>query len=182
MANWKTPGCDLVQNFWIKHLTSLHGRLTETLNHVMNKPEEAPEWFTKRKTTLLFKNGNQKDAKNYRLITCLPTLYKLTTLILTDMIYSHVVTKNILPVEQKGMRRYAKGCKDQLLIDKMITEDAKKKKRNVSMMWIDYQKAYDSVPHSWIKHMMKLYKIDKTITNFITHLMPTWKTTITLHN
>jgi hypothetical protein len=28
------------------------------------------------------------------------------------------------------------------------TEDDKKKKKNLSIVWIDYQKAFDSVPHS----------------------------------
>ena len=67
-------------------------------------------------------------AKNYRPIICLPTFYKLTTLILTERIYDHVTSNKILPIEQKGVRRRARGCKDHLLVDKAITEDALKKK------------------------------------------------------
>ena len=47
-------------------------------------------------------------------------------------------------------------------------------------MWIDYKKAYDSIPHSWIEDMMDLYKIDETIIAFITTLMPQWRTKIYL--
>ena len=180
LSNWKAPGLDLVQNFWIKHLHALHPVLAEFCNQIINEPDEAPTWLTGRRTTLIHKKGTTKEAKNYRPITCLPTYYKLLTLILTDNIYEHVTTNDILPMEQKGIRRKSRGCKDHLLLDKTITEDAKKKKRQLSVMWIDYKKAYDSVPHSWLIEMMKLYKIDKQTINFIIKLMPSWRTKIHL--
>ena len=82
---------------------------------------------------------------------------------MTDLVYEHVTTNNILPLEQKGISRKARGCKDHLLLDKSITEDAKKKHRNLSVMWIDYKKAYDSIPHSWLVEALKLYKINKHV-------------------
>ena len=66
------------------------------------------------------------------------------------------------------------------MLDQMITEDAKKKKRNLSMMWIDYKKAYDSIPHTWLVRILKLYKIDEVTSRFIKQLMPTWCTKIYL--
>ena len=55
---------------------------------------------------------------------------------------------NLLPKEQKGCSRGTKGCKDQLLISKAILRECKSRKKSLSMAWIDYQKAFDSVPHS----------------------------------
>ena len=49
-----------------------------------------------------------------------------------------MIKNNILPEEQRGCARNAYGCKDQLLINKTIIEDCKKKKKNLSMAWIDY--------------------------------------------
>ena len=62
----------------------------------------------------------------------------------------------------------------------MILEDAKTRKKDLSVAWIDYQKAYDSVPHSWIIECMDMYKIDNSIVNFMRHTMPSWRTTMTL--
>ena len=180
-ANWKAPGIDQVQNFWLKHLTSLHERLAQALEKTINNPQHAPTWITQGRTTLIHKNRPTSDAKNYCPITCLPTYYKLATLILMERINEHVTTNQILPLEQKGARRQARGCKDHLLLDKTITEDAHRKQRNVSMMWIDYKKAYDSVPHTWIIKMMEIYKIDKTTRKFIQELMPTWRSQLNLH-
>ena len=180
LANWKSPGLDQVQNFWIKKLVSLHPLLAQMIDHITVNPKDTPAWMTEGRTTLIHKKGPTDQANNYRPITCLPTYYKLQTLIYTDLIYDHVITNEILPLEQKGIRRKARGCKDQLLLDKSITEDAKKRKRNLSVMWIDYKKAYDSIPHSWIIEVLKLYKINKHIINFITQTMKNLKTKVSL--
>ena len=51
------------------------------------------------------------------------------------------------------------GAKDHLLINKLLTEDCKARHRSLSMAWVDYQKAYDSVPHSWVLQCLQLHKI-----------------------
>jgi hypothetical protein len=139
LSNWKSAGPDQVQNFWVKYFTVIHPALTDGCNEVIKNPSQAPAWLTSGSTTLLHKKGPTEEAKNYRPITCLPTYYKLLTLFLTDKIYSHVTENLILPFEQKGCRRKARGCKDQLLLDRAITEDAKRKQRKVSFMWVDYK-------------------------------------------
>ena len=75
------------------------------------------------------------------------------------------------------------GTKDQLLINKTILEDSKRRQRNLSMAWIDYKKAFDSVPHTWILRCLELYKINDTLIQFLSNQMTTWKTNINLtHN
>ena len=56
----------------------------------------------------------------------------------------------------------------------------KMEKKNLHMAWIDYKKAFDSVPHSWIIKTMKLYKICPEITTFIEDSMKSWKTDLQL--
>jgi hypothetical protein len=63
---------------------------------------------------------------------------------------------NLIPKEQKGCRRGTNGCKDQLLISKAILQECKRRKKNFSMAWTDYQKAFDKVPHSWIIKSLEL--------------------------
>jgi len=47
------------------------------------------------------------------------------------------------------------------------------------MGWIDYKKAYDTVPHSWIIQSMELHKIDYKIINLVPQSMGSWNTAIT---
>ena len=71
--------------------------------------------------------------------------------IFAEEMYDHLETNKLLPEEQKGCRRKSRGTKDQLLIDKMVIKNCKRRMTNLCLAWIDYKKAYDMVPHSWIK-------------------------------
>ena len=55
----------------------------------------------------------------------------------------------MLPEEQKR-KRNSRGTKDQVLLDKTVLRDCKKKSTNLAMAWIDYRKAYNMIPQSWI--------------------------------
>ena len=54
------------------------------------------------------------------------------------------------------------------------THESKNRRKNLAMAWIDYKKAYDMVPHSWIINCLKMFKISHEIINFIEK--KTWKT------
>ena len=71
-----------------------------------------------------------------------------------------------LEEEQIGCMRNRMGRKDQLLI-KTILEDARRRQRKLNMAWIDYKKAFDSVPHSWILRCLELYKVNNSIIRFL---------------
>ena len=53
-----------------------------------------------------------------------------------------------MPDEQKGCRRQSRGTVDQLMIDKMVMKNCKRKMTNLSVAWINYMKVYDMVPHT----------------------------------
>ena len=74
--------------------------------------------------------------------------------------------ENLLPEEQKGCRRKSRGTKDQLLIDKTILKDCRKRRTNLAMAWIDYRKAYDFVPHSWILECLDMLGIADNVRSF----------------
>ena len=90
-----------MQNFWLKKLTALHPLMAKLCNTVAREPSTAPSWLTCGRTTLIHKKGPTDVATNYRPITCLPTIYKLMTLLMTDKIYSHVTDQYILPFNRR---------------------------------------------------------------------------------
>ena len=49
------------------------------------------------------------------------------------------------------------------------------------MAWIDYQKASDKVPHSWIIKSLELLGINDKVIAFTKKVMPNWKTHKRLH-
>ena len=56
------------------------------------------------------------------------------------------------------------------------------KRRNLSTTWVDYKKALDSVPHTWITNNLERYKICPTITRFMRENMKSWKTILQLNH
>eukprot|EP00957_Ditylum_brightwellii_P013989 1055577-Ditylum_brightwellii.AAC.1 len=125
LTNWKAPGMDQGQNYWYKYMPALHQRLCDVLNGIILHPEHLLQWLLCGLTTLIHKKEPENIPKNNQLITCLPTLYKHITLIFTDRVFMHLVAQDILPPEQKGVKLKTRGCKDHLLLDKLILEQTK---------------------------------------------------------
>ena len=176
--NWKAPGPDGVQGFWFKRVTSCHERIARQLNIlIMNNDTLLPEWMTVGRTILCQKDPTKgNEVSNFRPISCLPLMWKLMTSILANNMYAYLEENSLLPSEQKGCRRKSRGTKDQLLIDQMILRDCKRRHTNLAMAWLDYRKAYDMVPHSWILECMEMFGIAENVRKFVAGSMKRWKT------
>ena len=181
MKNWKAAGPDQVHAFWLKELSTLHPRLAIQLQEVIEG--RIPEWLGKGRTVLIMKD-KEKGAivDNYHPITCLPTTWKLMTSIIAEEMYTHLKKQSLLPIEQKGCRRNARGTKDHLLVDKLILSNCRRRKVDLHVSWIDYKKAYDSVPHSWILKCLELFRFDDRVAKFLQAAMKIWKTDLTINN
>ena len=91
-----------------------------------------------------------------------------------DVLYGFLESTDKLPNEQKGCRKKSRGTKDQLLIDKTVLNDCKRRHTNLGMAWIDYKKAYDLVPHSWILESLELANVADNVIEFIRRSMKNW--------
>lgn len=179
--NWKAPGIDGVHNFWYKRFSSTHLRLAEFFSVILQDASQMPTFFTQGMTYLIPKTSPAvSDPSKYRPITCLPTIYKLFTSVLTKKINNHLEKTQVIAEEQKGCRQGSRGCKEQLVIDSVISETAKKNRGNLYTAYIDYRKAFDSVPHSWLVEVLRMYKIDPVIVNCLQSIMDTWCTNLLL--
>ena len=139
-----------------------------------------PEFLTKGITYLIPKRSHSTDPAKYRPIACLSTMYKIITACLANKLYAHCDEHKIMAEEQKGSQKGSLGCKEQLLIDMVVTKQACRYKRNLHMTYIDHAKAYDSVPHSWLISILKIYKVNKEVVSFLANMMSRWKTTLIL--
>jgi len=110
----------------LKQLTATHKHIAALFNKLVEEDQ-----IPKQLTFIIPKNGNTENPKNYRPVTCLPTIYKLMTSIIRRRMQKYMDDENLMPKEQKGCCSGSKGCKDQLLISKEILQDSKcMKKKN----------------------------------------------------
>ena len=178
LHNWKQPGVDKIHNYYYKYLTTTHPHIIRIFNSIIVNPNVIQPEMCTGITYLKPKCQNPTTASQYRPITCLNTGYKLLTSCLTIIITEFCESNNVLAEEQKGCRQGTRGCKDQLIIDSVIATQALRNKKNLYTAFIDYQKAFDSVPHSWLLETLRIYKINPTIIHCIGCLMNYWKTTL----
>lgn len=173
--NWKSPGIDHIHNFWLKRFNKVHVKLAELLDQAITNPSTIPDFMTEGVTYLLPKSSPpSKDPSKYRPITF------LLTSIISTKIYNHLEKFKIFSEEQKGCRKNSRGCKEQLAIDNAIKEEAEARKQDLNTAYIDYQKAFDSIPHSWLLEVLRIYKINPNIINMLEYIMRTWRTKINI--
>ena len=176
MKNWKAPGPDMIQAYWLKKLTALHERLAAQMNQLLREGTH-PEWLTEGRTILIQKDPSKGTVPaNYRPITCLSTMWKLMSGIIAAKISGHMDQYMSRP--QKGIGKNTRGAKHQLLVDRTVARDCRMRNTNLSTAWIDYKKAYDSMPHTWIIECLEMYNINRTLRAFIGNSMRLWKTTL----
>ena len=89
-------------------------------------------------------------------------MYEVYTSIINSFLQDHCKTNNINCEEQAAGKQGSWGCIDQLLINKTIMDEVKTDKRNLFCIWLDYKKAFDTVPHSWLIKALRLAKYLKT--------------------
>ncbi|GAB1223935.1 hypothetical protein ENUP19_0166G0027 [Entamoeba nuttalli] len=98
IANWKAPGVDKIQGFWIKYLEQPKKYLLKLFNELLNNPNEIPPHFIQGRTILIYKKGDKLDKQNYRPITCLNCLLKIYTSILKMKIENQLMLN---PIEKQ---------------------------------------------------------------------------------
>ena len=175
-ANNKAPGRDRIVMYWLKKLTSTHGYFLNILISLNRNEIQMPLWLSTTRTALLPKNSETNRPENYRPIALQNSMYKIYTSILNYFLEDHCRVNNILGIEQAAAKQGSWGCTDQLIINKAIMEEVKSKRRNLVCAWLDYKKAFDSVPHDWLIKALHLAKVPLEIVIAIEALTETWTT------
>ena len=93
----------------------------------------------------------------------------------------HCKINNIITSEQAGGKCDVWGYVEKFLINKIILNQVRSKRRNHITIWLDYQKAFGSVPHSWMIESLRLAKASNLMINAIQSLAKTWTTNVCMN-
>ena len=112
IPNWKSPGPDEVQGYWLKNIPALHERGAKQMDNNLCNAEEIPNWMTVCKTVLCQKDPSKGNAvDNYRPISCLPLMWKLMTGTIAESIYNFLDVNDKLPLNKKDAGKKVEGPK-----------------------------------------------------------------------
>ena len=175
--NWSAPGPDRVVNYWWKRACTLHEGFSSAFKTITRSSCAYPKWFTEGKTRLIPKQGDF-TSENQHPITCLNTSYKWFTSCVLVPMDKHLKVYDLMEKQQRGAKAGCSGTTDNLQIDRTVTLDCHRHKRNLSVAWVDVRKAYDSVDHRWLNKVMLVHRVPVWICEVVRKLCSAWNTGI----
>ena len=163
---YKSPGPD---GFLPRVLREVSKQVAPHLTAVFNKSLETgiiPEDWRLANVTPIYKKGDRKEAGNYRPISLISVVGKLLEGIITDATVEHLETHNLIMDSQHGFRQ-KRSCLTNLLEffhDMMREHD---KDRAIDVLYLDFQKAFDKVPHGKLMSKVRALGIRGKVADWI---------------
>ena len=78
------------------------------------------------------------------------------TVIMAEAILDYMENNKLIPFELKSNRRNSIGTKDQLIIGKIFYKmPGSARPTCMYGVWLDYEKTFNSFPHSWRTNCLK---------------------------
>ena len=155
----KSTGPDEIHPRFLKELADhLAYPITILFNNSLSEGSLPPIWKSAN-VSCIFKSGDKKSASNYRPISITPVICRLLERIIRNAVMSHCIDNNIFSDSQYCFRN-RRGCTLQLL---KVLDDWTKAIDNglpVDTLYLDLQKAFDSVPHQRL--ILKLERLGIT--------------------
>ena len=133
MSNWKASGSAHVQGFQFKKATKSTSQ-TQTTSIRVCKCWTSTYLDDKRMHITYHERQEQRNSCSYIPIAFLPLVWKRLTSIFSEAMYRYLSCQELLPKEKKGCRTNSRGIKYQLLIDKAILKNCRRRlNTNLSM-------------------------------------------------
>ena len=146
MKKNKTPGPDKISPRILKEAKNeLILPLSVLFNKSLNSGKVPCEWKLAN-VTPIFKKGNKSLPGNYRPISLTSVVCKLMETIIRDKIVNYLEENNIIKDSQHGFR-HRRSCLTNLLDFFHDVYKAYDESRAVDIIYLDFQKAFDTVPH-----------------------------------
>ncbi|XP_029657681.1 uncharacterized protein LOC115231938 [Octopus sinensis] len=101
----------------------------------------------------------------------MPTLYKLVTKCVNVKLADFVEAFGLISDNQLGTRKYCQGAKEQALINQCLNKEYG---NGLYSAWVDVKKAYDSVDHDFLFHVLDCSGIPLWIVNFVKSVVKKW--------
>ena len=108
--------------------------------------------------TSIHKKGLRNAAGNYRPVSLTSTVVKLMESIIKSSIFNHLISNNLISSSQFGFLP-GHSCSTQLLYVMDIITSSLDHGLSVDVIYLDLQKAFDSVPHNRLLVQVESYGI-----------------------
>ena len=117
-----------------------------------------PEDWKRSNITAIFKEGDKSDPNNYRPVSLTCIISKVFEAIVKEQLIDFLYSNNIIKDSQHGFTQ-GKSCLTNLLTFMETILDWVDGQEPVDIVYLDFRKAFDRVPHRLLLHKLEKYGI-----------------------
>lgn len=140
-----------------------------------------PEEWRKAKICPIFKKGSKLLANNYRPVSLTCIMCKLMETLIRERLMSHLKNNNLISEKQHGFVP-GRSCVTQLL-DVMDTgTQILDEGGSVDVIYMDFQKAFDSVPHHRLLVKVEAHGISGAVLTWIKDFLANRRQTVMVNS
>lgn len=166
----KSPGIDAIHP---KVLKECCAQISNVLSSIFNKTILAgtlPSIWKCAQVTPIFKKGSKKQCGNYRPVSLTVVLCKVLESIIRDSVMLHMESNDLFTEHQHGFRS-KRSCVTQLLEVMEEWSEILDSGGNIDNIYLDFSKAFDTVPHKRLKNKLYSYGIRGQVLNWIVNFL-----------
>ena len=166
----KSVGPDRIHPRILKELAS---HLATPISCLLNKCFECgriPNDWKNSDVICIFKKGDKSDPGNYRPVSLTCILSKIAESFMKEYIYNFLESNKYLCDEQHGFRSH-RSCTTQLLLVSDIISKRIEDGLDTDVIYLDFQKAFDKVPHRRLLLKLAAAGIKGSALGFITDFL-----------
>ncbi|XP_046632270.1 uncharacterized protein LOC124311947 [Daphnia pulicaria] len=167
-ASNTSPGADGVEYKDIQRLDP-SGRLLEVL-YAAVWLYGIPTCWKSARTIPVYKKGSPDDYANFRPISLLSTIYKLFSSSIATRLTTVASNCDWLSPEQKGFLPGVHGIQEHTMLLESAIEEAKLKKSNLTICWLDLANAFGSLPHDFLHQLFASLPIPTVLRDLLSDI------------
>ena len=160
----KSPGVDGIPPKLLKEIVEqISIPLAKLFNLSLEEGIVPSEW-KEAKITPLFKKGSRNKPENYRLVSLTSVVCKLLETLIRDHMVEFFVKHKLINTSQHGFLKARSYLTNLLCFLEEITkwvDDGSP----VDVVYLDFQKAFDKVPHQRLALKLKAHAIGNDVVN-----------------
>jgi exonuclease III len=147
LKNGKAKGVDCISNELLKYSEHKCLKLFHKLFNLSLSSGIYPYQWACGFITPIHKSGSPTDPGNYRGITITSCMGKLFNSILNSRLEKYLTEMNLISKLQIGFKKHSRTADHMFILRTLMEQYAKGNKRKLYTCFVDFEKAFDQIPH-----------------------------------
>ena len=163
----KSPGVDGLHPKVLKEMAEeISSPITEIFKRSFNSGVLPRNWL-QAVITPIFKKGDRTDPSNYRPVSLTSIICKILEIIIITHIIKHLKANDLSCKQQHGFQA-GNSVTTNLLEAMNVWTEALMHNIPIDILYLDYAKAFDTVPHQRLIHQVESFGITGKVMQWIT--------------